>query len=306
MNEVVVLLSTYNGEKYIREQLDSLFAQENIKLHLVVRDDGSLDGTIAIIDEYIQQFPNKITLIKGDNIGWRKSFFYLIQYAAKNFNNIEYYAFCDQDDIWLPEKLNVACKRLNQMDTSKPRLYCSNLFYYKNGIKYGKIKQSGLKATFKNCLILNYATGCTVVFDRNLLNLISNHLPSISIAHDQWTYMVAVLCGNVLIDDDAYILYRQHDGNQIGATKGYLNICKKRLGEIRKLSDNNGQVLIAKELYSLYSSKMSSDAQCAVKKLMDYKTSFKSWFLLLIDNEYTAKKFSSKFWLKLRIITCRL
>lgn len=305
-NNVLILLSSYNGEKYIREQLDSIFSQKNVKLHLVIRDDGSSDGTIAIIDGYIHQFPNKITLIKGDNVGWRKSFFFLIQYAAKNFNDYEYFAFCDQDDIWMTDKLNVACEKLKQLNESKPRLYCSNLYYYKDGRNYGKIKPSGLKTTFKNCLILNYATGCSVVFDKNLLKLISSHLPSITVAHDQWMYMVAVLCGKVIIDDNAYILYRQHGGNQVGATKGYLNLWRKRLGEIRRPIDCSSHEILAKELYSLYASKMSSEAQCAVKKMKDYRTSLKNWFLLLIDNEYTTRRFTSNFWLKLRIITCRL
>ena len=101
MYEVAVLMSTYNGEKYLREQVKSIFQQEQVKVSLYVRDDGSTDNTIKIINELQKEYDN-IFLIKGENIGWRRSFRYLIDNVPTKY---EYYAFSDQDDFWLKRKL---------------------------------------------------------------------------------------------------------------------------------------------------------------------------------------------------------
>lgn len=304
MNSITILLSAYNGSKYIREQLDSLFAQVKVKISIIIRDDGSTDDTKTIIKEYQSKMPDIITLIEGENQGWIKSFFSLIEYAAYN-TNTNYYAFCDQDDIWLPEKLQQA---ISHLSSNTPSLYASNLLYYKNGKIFDKIRTKEAKSTYKSCLIRNYATGCTVTYNRQLLLLLANQLPSIAIAHDYWAYMVAKLCGEVYIDKEAYILYRQHENNQIGSKSGFRVVWKRRIKTVTKSKSLTplSKATIAQELISCVGSNMHPHAYKAVEKLANYKSSILHRISLLFDNEYTFNSFKNDFWLKLRILSGNL
>lgn len=301
MENVLILMSTYNGEKYIREQLESIFAQKNINVHLLVRDDGSSDATVSIIHEFGIKHPKSIEVIQGDNIGWKQSFFSLAKKAVINYPTYKYFAFADQDDIWLPEKLSKSIYKIQSLPKGA-NLYCSNLIYFKEGIKSQIIRNKPICASFKNCLIRNYATGCTVVFNRNLLERVCIELPRIDIAHDYWFYMVATLCGSVIIDNESYIYYRQHQNSQIGYKRGFIEIWHRRLKSVRTLIANHDKELIAKELIRIHGHSMNESARNAVKKLSNYRESILNRLELLFDSGYSFNKKSSDFWLKMRII----
>lgn len=302
MNTVIVLLSTFNGEKFIREQLDSIFEQKDVIVKLIVRDDGSEDNTLSILNDYKCRFPNQINIIEGNNIGWKKSFFELIKYAYLNYSDNNYlYAFSDQDDIWLPEKLSVAAQILKKM-TSGANLYCCNQFYYKNGINYGKIHQTTIVPTYKNCLVRNYATGCTIVFNHRLLSLLNKDMPSIDTAHDYWVYQAAVLCGNVYVDDNAYILYRQHENNQIGSKSGKIEVWKRRLKNFSDTFSGHKREERANALIKSFSTDMYPDALNATRKMALYRKKWRNQIALLIDSGYSLNSPSNDFWLKLRIL----
>lgn len=299
-------MSTYNGEKYLREQMDSIFTQEKVDIHLLIRDDGSSDSTIEIINDYQQQHPASIDLVLGKNIGWKKSFFFLLELAHENYSYFDYFAFADQDDIWLPQKLNKGIKSLSTLP-SGPKLYCSNLSCYKEGKNLGLLKGTGIKATFKNCIIRNYATGCTIIFNKQLLSLVCKALPSISIAHDYWCYLLATLCGSVYIDNESFILYRQHDLNQIGAKTSFVDIWKRRLHSIKALIGNHEKEMIAKELARLHSDSMQNpNAKEAVYKLASYRDSLRNHLSLLADTGYSYNQHSNDLWLRLRILFKKL
>lgn len=302
---VVVLMSTYNGEKYLNEQLSSIFSQKDVVLKLIVRDDGSQDSTISILMEFRKQYPNMIEIIQGENIGWKKSFFALAEYAARKYSDYHYFAFADQDDIWLPEKLSKAVKRIESLPKG-PRLYCSNLFFYKNGENLGKIRKYQPKFTYKKCLVRNYATGCTMVFNNELLKLVSRGLPTIQVAHDYWFFQIAVLCGSVYIDDESYILYRQHENNQIGCKSGWRDIWMRRLSNFKSNTSNRSRERQTKELHKLFSGDMHPEAKIAVIKMAFYRSNIVKQFALLCDNGYSLDKRSNNFWLKLRILLRQL
>ena len=136
MYKVAVLMSTYNGEKYLREQIDSILAQEGVDVTLYIRDDGSSDSTIEIINEYLTK-TNRIKFYIGENIGVGNSFMQLVYDCPEDY---DYYAFSDQDDIWLTEKMQVAVDSLKEY--SNPFLYCSNqILVDKNGKIIGLMKR---------------------------------------------------------------------------------------------------------------------------------------------------------------------
>ena len=123
--KVLVLMSTYNGERFLREQLDSILSQEGVEIILRVRDDGSKDNTCQILSDYAAKHKN-IEWKACENVGFVKSFSALVRMAADSDSNADYFAFADQDDIWMPQKLATACKALATKDDSKPNLFTSN------------------------------------------------------------------------------------------------------------------------------------------------------------------------------------
>ena len=264
-----------NGENFLKGQLDSLFCQANIDFHILVRDDGSSDSTLIILYEYRKKYPDKIDIIKGINQGWRKSFFELLIIANERYPVYDYFAFADQDDIWLNSKLETSITHLKELPIG-PNLYCSNQYYYKNGENLGLIRKEKINPSYKSCLVRNYATGCTVVFNRDLLNLVTRELPKIKMAHDYWLYMVAVLCGHVYVDENAYIYYRQHDNNQIGSRASWSDVWKRRLKGLKMTLSEHRAEKQAKELLRIFSQDMYPEGRKAVSKVASYRTNMRN------------------------------
>lgn len=204
---VNILLSSYNGRAFIREQIESLLAQtyENIVIH--IRDDGSTDDTAAIVQSYLST-NNHIHLITGSNIGVVASFTELLKQAPKSEYNL--YAFCDQDDIWLPDKIERAVTLLSKQARPDNSLYCSRLEYVNE--KLGHLGYSPIpKATgFRNAIVENVAIGCTSVFGAEVREKILIASPTNMIMHDWWAYLTASSFGEVVFDKKPTILYRQH------------------------------------------------------------------------------------------------
>lgn len=305
MNSVLVLLSSYNGEKYISQQLDSILSQKGIEVHILLRDDGSSDCTGSILQEYKNKFSNRIEIVHGENIGWRKSFFSLADLAIQNYPQYNFYAFADQDDIWLPQKLQRGVDAIQTLPEG-PNLYCSNLIQYKDGIQLGNLRSEMIKPSTKGCLIRNYATGCTMVFNRDMLELVCKEFPRIEIAHDYWFYMVGCLCGHVVIDDESFIFYRLHSNNQVGFKSGFFEVWKCRLKSFHDLFNSHKREEAAKELLRIHGDSMNNDSKNSVAKLACYRDSIKNRLTFLCDNEYTYNKRSNDFWLKLRILFGKL
>lgn len=305
MKRILVLLSTYNGELFLREQLDSLFAQVGVELHIWVRDDGSKDSTQKILFEYREKFPNKITIVLGENIGWKRSFFELLSFAKQNSVVYDYYAFCDQDDIWLPTKLQRAVEKMGELNTNI-RLYCSNLYYYKDGCNYGLIRNKDYCPTVENCLMRNYATGCTIVFNKVLLKVLTDRMPHIEVMHDFWTYQVAVLLGSVYVDQGAYILYRQHSNNQIGSKRGWLNLWRRRLKTFKISMRGHEREKQANELKRCFGDLFAEHSLNAVCKVVDYRSSIISRLNLAFNKKYSMGSRSNDFWLFVRILAGKL
>ena len=122
---VLVLMSTYNGGRFLKEQIDSILSQEDVDVRLLVRDDGSKDNTCSILSEYASVHQN-IEWKACENVGFVRSFSALVRMALESEIAADYYAFADQDDIWMSKKLITACSVLFSKDASKPNLFTSN------------------------------------------------------------------------------------------------------------------------------------------------------------------------------------
>lgn len=295
MKSVIVLLSTFNGEKYLDEQLKSIIDQKDIKVDILVRDDGSTDQTRTILDKW--QDKGLLRWYSGKNIGFAMSFMDLIQ----NSKDYPYYAFCDQDDIWLPDKLKRAFDILEAIE-HPIKLYCSNAYYYKNGEIMGVIHKSVPYYDKHTCLLRNIAPGCSMVFSKSLRDIIAKVSAPHITAHDFWIFQVACLLGKVHYDFKPGLLYRQHENNQIGSKKTFIEVWQRRIRNLTSKRKRHEREEYAGELIKYYDNMMNDDVRNIVLNVSEYRKSIKRRAKLLLDSRYKMDTCVSTFYLKLRII----
>ena len=279
MKKVQVLLSTYNGERFLEEQLQSLAAQKNVELSVLVRDDGSSDSTTKILDKWRKK--GLLRWYQGENIGPAKSFLHLMKHAA----NADYYAFCDQDDVWLDCKLQKAAEKLDAFEVEKPAMYFSRAQFVDTKLRPIDRKiTDGYVFSFGQALIRNNAIGCTMVFNKKLLRLINGYEPSFVPMHDYWLDLVCLaLDGNVVYDSDSSIMYRQHGKSVVGSTITGMGAIKRKM---RLLFDGKQpRWNTARELISGYKYILPPNNLSLLFKINDYKKSIHSKYRLLIDND---------------------
>jgi glycosyltransferase involved in cell wall biosynthesis len=221
---VTVLMSSYNGEKYISEQLQSILSQLPREGQILIRDDGSTDATLSIVRSLSE---SRIKVIEGSNIGFARSFLALMSAAPVDS---EMYMLADQDDVWLPGKIQSAWMYLKDHQTGIA-LYCSRA-----QLTDQKLHPIGMTPLFEpascltHALTENIATGCTIAVTPNLLGICASSIHQELIGfHDWWLYVVAQSLGTVHFDPHPKILYRQHQNNSIGMGSGiarYFNILR--------------------------------------------------------------------------------
>lgn len=299
--KVAILMSTYNGEKYLKEQLDSIFAQKDIDLTLYIRDDGSSDKTVPIINEY--SVNNNVEVILGNNIGAPASFAALVDYVCNLSEEYDYYAFADQDDIWLTNKI---IKAISFMDNNlEPCLYCSNQTLYINGKTYGLRFNTHIPHGLRSHIIRNEISGCTMVFNKKLMDILNKiKFPEVDVLnyriHDTWVYLVACIYGMVVYDNDSAILYRIHDNNCIGIKKHtFWDRIKRRY--FNKISARNLRSKTAKELMKRCEFKSREDKEI-VQSFANYQNSlFDKKKLWNLSDAICKRSGESKFALFLKI-----
>jgi glycosyltransferase involved in cell wall biosynthesis len=212
-----VLLSTYNGARYLPELLDSVLSQDAPGVTLLVRDDGSTDGTRDILADYAARYAS-IRVMLGENIGVVRSYFALL---SEPTGDDELVAFCDQDDVWQRDKLSRALAWLR--DVSEPTMYCSRVQVVDDQLDTRSFTPIVRAPAFANALVENIATGCTIVLNSKARALVLRTLPATPnrvLMHDWWLYLVMSGLGKVIVDPEARILYRQHLSNVVGAASG--------------------------------------------------------------------------------------
>ncbi len=230
MDKTEVILSTYNATKYLKVQLDSILQQDYENISLLIRDDGSTDGTLEILEEYAQKYDN-VRYYAGENLGAAGSFFDLMKNVSED---AKYIALSDQDDYWMPEKISVAVRNIRSCENSHKNvgvLYCTNQLLVDENLTPidTTFSRAGLRPSFGNALVENICTGCTAVFNRKVLKAVVTHIPDYCIMHDFWLYLVASYIGKVIYDDTSYILYRQHADNVLGERSSRIEELKHRI-----------------------------------------------------------------------------
>ena len=236
MEKVDILLATYNGEKYLREQIDSILAQTYSNFRLLISDDCSKDSTRDILKEYEKKDERIKVFYQEKNLGYVKNFEFLL----KNVEN-ELYALSDQDDVWNKDKIEKSIKKLNEsnadlvftdLEVVNEKLETKYPSYNDYMIFSKKIKRC------KNSYLLEYLyntiTGCTLLSKKKFLDkIIPIPTDSKYVIHDSWIGLVVALYGKVEYLDEQTIKYRQHGDNQVGTN--HLSHGFKKLEDVRNL-----------------------------------------------------------------------
>ncbi|MFC1628324.1 glycosyltransferase family 2 protein [Gemmatimonadota bacterium] len=217
---ICVLLSTYNGVQYVSTLLDSLIAQECSDITILIRDDGSTDGTLEILNTYAGN-SDFLDVLSGSNIGVNRSFYELLEHADEL--GAQYIAFCDQDDLWEADKISRALTLIEEKYPERPAMYCSRLVISDEELNEISTSRPPLRGpSFRNALVENIATGATMVINRKAIELLKINRPDFDriVMYDWWIYQAISAFGTVVFDDQSHILSRQHAGNVVGLPFG--------------------------------------------------------------------------------------
>lgn len=210
-------MATYNGSKYLGEQLDSLAAQTHRNWRLIVSDDGSSDPTIQIVQAYQEKWgADKVEIRQGPKKHFAQNF---LSMTCDPSIKADYYALCDQDDVWLPKKLQVALDHLESVEDPEVKyVYCGRTAYVRDNLKpYAYSPEFVFPRTFRNALVQSIAGGNTMVFNQATKTLLENTGPVPTPSHDWWLYQLVTASGGVVYYDPIpRILYRQHANSLIG------------------------------------------------------------------------------------------
>lgn len=295
MKKIAVLMSTYNGEQFIGDQLESLFEQKDVELEILVRDDGSTDMTKNILNSH--QSKKKLTWYSGKNLKSAYSFLDLVDNAPE----ADYYAFCDQDDVWNEYKLSRAIEKIEELEIESafdsPIVYCSD--YQLVDADLNKLSSKGHFSTtsFQSSIVVSNATGGTMVFNNKMQKLLKTYKPKHLLMHDDWTHKVCLAVGGYVYYDNNYksLCYRQHDNNVDG---GVHTLGKRIRGIIsRMIAREKIRSLQLNEVREGFSDIIPIDNLEVLNLFVNYRWSLKKKIRILTmkklatENNSTNRKF---------------
>ena len=251
---IVIVMGTYNGEKYIREQIDSILAQDYAEWRLFVFDDGSKDGTEEIVAEYVRKYPDKIYFQKNKkNFGAAGNFFNGIKEAASLSPEAEYFCFSDQDDVWVKDKLSRSLVKIKEIEKGRPALVFSDVAITdknlnvtaKSYFEAEKVDRTKLSLNF--LLMENKLIGGTVMINKALLEaeFVAEKRGLVPYKkakmHDWWFGLIAAGLGEIGYVDGFTEYYRQHGNNVVGGESfsSYVIARLSKIDEVRQRINQN-------------------------------------------------------------------
>lgn len=289
MCKVTVLMSTFNGESFIREQIESILNQVNVTVELIIRDDGSNDNTVKILSEYSKKY-NNVQYYIGNNLKPAKSFLELMTSDLSS----EYFALADQDDIWDDNKLECAINKIKDKDSSKPVMYFSNLRIVDSENVFYRNSHSKPKNPRKyTALTEDTATGCTIVYNRKASMLLKERKPRTFSMHDSWLYLICIFLGEVVYDFEPHINYRQHGNNVVGTYLGKKSL-RLYIKRVRRLFNRQLQPRYnnAVNFLEQYEDLLKQEDIKRIKLITSYKDNLVNRARLLFNKEICSSSFS--------------
>lgn len=294
--KIAVLMSTYNGEKYLEEQLDSILKQD-IDVDIIIRDDGSTDGTIKILKKY--ESTGKLNWYQGNNLGPAKSFIDVLKKA----DAYDFYAFADQDDYWYESKIRRGVNMIK--DLHGMCMYYSNASTVdENRVKLGRnVYNKSPKTDICTLTCAGGILGCTMIINQELANKIRNYkFPEKIVMHDFYISLIcAIYNGTIVYDNRNGLDYRQHGNNVVGVDSGILDKIKGRIRTI--ITKPN--VSIAEQAMSIidvYENEIDGDIKEWLEKVATYRNSISRRIALAMTGKTSYVNFNKAFTLRMAIL----
>ena len=278
-----ILMATYNGERYIEQQLESIINQSETNWRLLIRDDCSQDNTRQIIQRYQIKYPEKIIFVPSTEPSGSamNNFFRLLDYAEN-----EYIMFADQDDVWKPDKIALTLNKMHEMEKQygkeTPLLVHTDLcvvdetLHTINPSIFAMQDMDYRRDKLNNLLATNIVTGCTMLFNRSLLQLLKEK-PKTAVMHDMWIALTAAAFGKIGFVNRATMLYRQHDTNANGTTNvNSFNYFKDAFTNLSSITDSlDLHYQQAKEFLKIYKRDLNEEQIELLSEYSDFRQ--KNW-----------------------------
>lgn len=299
---IAILMAVYNGEKYLSEQIDSILAQSESDWQLFINDDCSSDSSYEIALKYAKEHPERIIVSRNGSPSGS---------ACANFmgmlgrTDAEYAMFCDQDDVWLPNKIKLTLQKMKELEKSfgnTPLLVHTELSVTDSELSITAssfTRFQGLKPRYNSLnrlLCQNNVTGCTVMMNRVLIELVRNAPADKMLMHDWWIALAAAAFGHIGFVDESLIKYRQHGSNQLGAVnnrslKGIAGFIAKSGRAKERINATYNQ---ARSFYSFYKDILSPESSAVINAYIDIPSHPKlSRTALLVKNKFLKQNFMS-------------
>ena len=294
MKTVMVLLATYNGEKYLQEQLDSIYTQEGVDVSILVRDDGSTDSTVEILEANKKK--HKLEWYKGPHLNVQKGYFELMRKAV-NYD-VDFIAFCDQDDVWDKDKLKFAIAAIKEFEG--PALYYCGQRLVDENLNFIENHTLNRNRTLKTRFVLSDFAGCTGVFNKSLLKEVIKFEPEYMLMHDTWVLRVCLcLGGDVVIDPEAHMNYRQHSGNTLGLGHSLSATVK----QVRQYLSEYKIEKLTKELLRGYGDNMILEYKELATWICGYRNNkeYRKKLLMKENVDFCNKGLNITYWLKVNM-----
>ncbi|BBF44018.1 alpha-L-Rha alpha-1,3-L-rhamnosyltransferase [Lachnospiraceae bacterium KM106-2] len=278
MSQITIIMAVYNGQTYLKEQIESILANSYQDFQLIICDDGSTDDSVAICKQYEQDYPGKVfSYVNEKNLGVRDNF--LMQ--AKN-SETPYVMFCDQDDKWLEDKIEKSIRAMEKMEkkygVNTPITVYGDAIVTDsklNEIAHSFHQTSKLdthKVDLPHLLMENKLIGCTMILNRALVEKLDT-LPKDARMHDWWIGLIASAFGKIGYIHDPLLLYRQHEKNVVG-NQSFVSYVKNRISNLGKQKDTIlATIAQAEEFKEIYDKTLSEEARQSLTNFIALKNS---------------------------------
>ena len=284
--KISVCIATYNGEKYLKEQFDSILSQLSDEDEIIISDDSSTDKTLAIIDSYhdkrIRVFPNQKF----------HSPIFNFENALKHARG-DYIFLSDQDDVWEERKLISGINKIKNSTNENGALYYSNKTIVDKRLDILYQEKFYEKNSFSNFYFVSHAYGCTMVFNRKLAILGSKYISNAAHFHDDWIHRLAICLNSEIIYENSYILYRQHGNNTCGtfatSSKSIIHLLKRTI-EFMTVGGGYNRAKLSEDILREYSDRIDDLNRNKLRTIIEYKNSFLNKIKLINSAELTNKK----------------
>jgi len=315
--KVLVIMATYNGAKYVSDQIESILRQQSVSINISIYDDRSSDGTKAICEDFARRFSNISFTRNQENLGPRKNFLNAL-YSA-DANSYDYFALSDQDDIWEPSKLAVAVEsieRLRHAGNARfvegygfPILYCSDLCNVNADLSNPHRELETMRLNMEkrgSLLVRNWFSGCTMVLNADLLKLVQAKRVADSLRmHDIWILSVAYYCGSVVFDRENALIERRITGDNVsGEVRG--SDVVSEVSPSHLLSKPRSILRpYAKLFYNCYQDFLDEDDKARITKFIEYGDSLKKRIAISRSEDYEMPTFLGTLIMRIKFLFAR-